>query len=274
MSMPDSNYKNLASAVIPTAGTTSDSSVVISATDGATFPSAPFYATIMPATGLANATNSEIVKVTAVATAGANTTFTVTRAQRNTSAISWSANGAIICHTVYTEDVAPLKDAAFIGSVLSTPSSVAYVATDNIQDGAVTSQKIDWTTLLKTVTASTSSAVRTAMYFGDGTMITHSKYNDTWSCSTTWGALYRGTNADSYSLAPFGELDFISAPTMSVTVLATSNASFITGSWENATATIVNNRYAIPIGSIAIVRPTTSGSVPVQLQVIAIGRWK
>lgn len=145
--MPDSNYKNLASAVIPTAGTTSDNSVVISATDGATFPSAPFYATIMPATGLANATNSEIVKVTAVATAGANTTFTVTRAQRNTSAISWSANGAIICHTVYTEDVAPLKDAAFIGSVLSTPSSVAYVATDNIQDGAVTSQKIDYTTL-------------------------------------------------------------------------------------------------------------------------------
>lgn len=40
-----------------------------------------------------------------------------------------------------------VEDAAFVGSVLSTPSSVAYVATDNIQDGAVTSDKIDYQTL-------------------------------------------------------------------------------------------------------------------------------
>ena len=39
-----------------------------------------------------------------------------------------------------------VEDAAFVGSVLSTPSSVAYVATDNIQDGAVTSDKIDYET--------------------------------------------------------------------------------------------------------------------------------
>lgn len=148
------------------------------------------------------------------------------------------------------------------------------ITTAKINNGAVTSDKIDWTTSLKTVTASTSTAVRTAMYFGDGTLITHSKYNGTWSCNTAWGSLYRGTNNDSYSLAPFGELDFISTPTMSITVLATSTASFIPGSWENATATIVNSRYAIPLGSISIVRPTTSDSVPVQVQVIAIGRWK
>ena len=39
-----------------------------------------------------------------------------------------------------------LEEGVFEGPELSEPSSVAYVATDNIQDGAVTSDKIDWTT--------------------------------------------------------------------------------------------------------------------------------
>lgn len=39
-----------------------------------------------------------------------------------------------------------LEEGVFEGPELSEPSTVAYVATDNIQDGAVTSDKIDWTT--------------------------------------------------------------------------------------------------------------------------------
>ena len=39
-----------------------------------------------------------------------------------------------------------LEEGIFAGPELSEPSSVAYVATDNIQDGAVTSDKIDFTT--------------------------------------------------------------------------------------------------------------------------------
>lgn len=39
-----------------------------------------------------------------------------------------------------------LEEGVFEGPELSEPSSVAYVATDNIQDGAVTSDKIDFTT--------------------------------------------------------------------------------------------------------------------------------
>ena len=39
-----------------------------------------------------------------------------------------------------------MANAALIGSTLSTPTNVAYVATANIQDGAVTADKIDWTT--------------------------------------------------------------------------------------------------------------------------------
>ena len=40
-----------------------------------------------------------------------------------------------------------LEEGVFEGPELSEPSSVAYVATDNIQDNAVTSDKIDYTTL-------------------------------------------------------------------------------------------------------------------------------
>ena len=39
-----------------------------------------------------------------------------------------------------------LEEGVFEGPELSEPSTVAYVATDNIQDGAVTSDKIDSTT--------------------------------------------------------------------------------------------------------------------------------
>lgn len=146
-----SNYKNLASTVLENSGLTTDTSITMPSTTAALFPTPPFYATIMPTnSGLANGSNSEIVEVTAATTSGANTIFSISRAQRGTSAISWDANEAILSHAIYTQDM------PFIDDVLSTPSSVAYVATDNIQtsavttpkiaDGAVTSDKIDWTT--------------------------------------------------------------------------------------------------------------------------------
>ena len=146
-----SNYKNLASTVLENSGQTTDTSITMPSTTAALFPTPPFYATIMPTnSGLANGSNSEIVEVTAATTSGANTIFSISRAQRGTSAISWDANEAILSHAIYTQDM------PFIDDVLSTPSSVAYVATDNIQtsavttpkiaDGAVTSDKIDWTT--------------------------------------------------------------------------------------------------------------------------------
>ncbi len=50
-----------------------------------------------------------------------------------------------------------LDDAAYVGSVLSTPTSVDYVATDNIQDGAVTSNKIDFTTIKTLLFSGTDS---------------------------------------------------------------------------------------------------------------------
>lgn len=105
MLMPDTNYGNLSAAVITSAGATSSTSIEVASADGAILPAAPFFATIMATGSLANANNSEIVKVTAKSTSGGITTLTVTRAQRGTSAVSWAAGEAILANAIYTEDV-------------------------------------------------------------------------------------------------------------------------------------------------------------------------
>lgn len=105
MLMPDTNYGNLSAAVITSAGATSSTSIEVASADGAILPAAPFFATIMATGSLANANNSEIVKVTAKSTSGGITTLTITRAQRGTSAVSWAAGEAILANAIYTEDV-------------------------------------------------------------------------------------------------------------------------------------------------------------------------
>ena len=47
---------------------------------------------------------------------------------------------------------AELDDASFIDSTIGTLTNSAYVGTNNIQDGAVTSQKVDWTTFQDSTT--------------------------------------------------------------------------------------------------------------------------
>ena len=147
----DNNHKNLAAAILENGGYSTDTSLTIPTITAATFPDVPFFATIMPTTDLANSNNSEIVEVTATSESGSDTTFTISRGQRGTTAMNWDAGKAVLVHAIYTEDV------VYIDTTLSTPTNVAYVSEDNIQtsavttnkiaDGAVTSQKIDWTTL-------------------------------------------------------------------------------------------------------------------------------
>lgn len=109
----------------------------------------PFYVTIMPASGdePANSTNSEIVLVTGIS--GSN--LTVTRGQRSTTAKAFNS-GAIVTMAIYAEDAVLLGDE---GTAVENPapwietSDIKNVAvtTDKIADGAVKSEKIDWTTL-------------------------------------------------------------------------------------------------------------------------------
>lgn len=122
MESPNSNYKNLASILLTNAGNSSDATIVVDDTDAAIMPSAPFYATIMPTTELANITNSEIVYVTASSSSGGETTYTVSRGQRGTTAQSWDAGKAVMTQAVYTQDVQAQKQ-GYYNAALSSGSA-------------------------------------------------------------------------------------------------------------------------------------------------------
>lgn len=80
------NYKDLSTSTILTAPSpaTSGTSLVVQSGHGARFPATNFYATLHPDNTFPTLDNAEIVLVTAVST----DTFTITRAQKGTSAMS------------------------------------------------------------------------------------------------------------------------------------------------------------------------------------------
>ena len=96
------NIGNLASSFVATAPSpaTSGTSLVVTSGTGNNFPAAPFYATLTPAGSLSTFGTSEIVLVTAKST----DTFTITRAQKSTTAKSVTV-GWIITNGIYVEDL-------------------------------------------------------------------------------------------------------------------------------------------------------------------------
>jgi hypothetical protein len=81
--MPDA-HKNFAYSTVATAPSPADTgtSLVVQAGDGAKFPTPPFNATVWPYGDIAQTTNAEIVRVTAIS----GDTLTITRTQEGTSA--------------------------------------------------------------------------------------------------------------------------------------------------------------------------------------------
>lgn len=118
------NKANLAAAQIPASITSSQTSITVDSGDAATFPTPPFFATIMPAGGVPNTLNSEIVQVTAVNTSTG--VLTITRAQRGSTA-KQQDEGAVIMNGVYIEDLAQSQAVgkSFFSATLS--SSVYYI---------------------------------------------------------------------------------------------------------------------------------------------------
>lgn len=117
------------------------------------FGDAPFYVTIMPASGdePANLTNSEIALVTGIS--GSN--LTVTRGQRGTTAKAFNS-GAIVTMGIYAEDAVLLGGE---GSEVGTPApwvessdvKNGAITTDKIADRAVSNAKIDWSSTSRPV---------------------------------------------------------------------------------------------------------------------------
>ena len=136
--------KNLASVMTTADITSSATSIPVNRTN--VFGAAqnpldnPFYVTIMPASGAepANTTNSEIALVTGIS--GSN--LIVTRGQRSTTARAFTS-GAIVTNGIYAEDAVLLGSE---GSAVETPAP--WIESSDIKNGAVTSDKIDWSSMV------------------------------------------------------------------------------------------------------------------------------
>ena len=121
----------------------------------------------------------------------------------------------------------------------------------------------------------TSDGSRTGIYFEDGTLIAYRKATITGlNISTSWGSLYRGTNADFYTFAPYTDNDFIDQPVVNVSLIneGTSGSCWLS-CWENDIQQI-SGKWAIPIGALAFVRPSNATNISLNLYIIAIGKWK
>lgn len=110
------NKANLANSVLFAPLSDSDTELEVYTGDGALFPAAPFYLTISPKNKWSRKINSEIVLVTAKAT----DTFTITRAQKGTTAKAFD-DGDLVANGIYKEDLDDIETAytAAIASAIS-----------------------------------------------------------------------------------------------------------------------------------------------------------
>lgn len=121
------NKANLANSVLFAPLSDSDTELQVYTGDGALFPAAPFYLTISPKNRWSRKINSEIVLVTSVD----DDTFTITRAQKGTTAMEFSY-GDLVANGIYVEDLEDTKDDAVteaVAAALQAMMPVGFVVT-------------------------------------------------------------------------------------------------------------------------------------------------
>lgn len=266
--------KDLVSGVLAESITTSTTNILVTIAQSigasgiqAFFPTPPFYITIMPKTpaiGVANRLDSEILQVTAVGNDQVgNAALTCVRGQRDTTAKAFEA-GSVVTVGVYTDD------AVLLGGTGTTETEQPWVNTNDIIDGSITSEKLDWSTIGNITTPATN---RNVIKFGNGLMICWGKATGSKDITTQVTALYSGTSyrSDGLPAISFGAT-FISAPSVSVDIHppANSTASFSVTPWEQSGATTTG------IGGNAYVmtRANSRTGVAFEYDYIAIGKWK
>lgn len=122
----------------------SDTELEVYTGDGTLFPAAPFYLTISPKNKWSRKINSEIVLVTAKST----DTFTITRAQKGTTAKAFDY-GDLVAIGIYKEDFDELYDTAVndavdeavplaVSAALQAMMPVGYIVTLGISTNPAT----------------------------------------------------------------------------------------------------------------------------------------
>lgn len=220
------NYiKNLGSGTLASAISASTTSLSVyvgegnSSTIKAVWPSVPFYATIMPAVpsaGVPNSLDSEIVKVTAVGSSGSNTTLTVTRAQRGTTAKAFS-QGAIVTNANYADD------AVLLGDEGTSASPTSWIGTDDIENEAVNASKIKWGSLgfAYKFIGYNQNITSPSPSYGD-------MYPTDWNMtfSTVPGAVYLVSAKSDLLYGGTGEVNMVLEPTSGLQLLAQAEEAF------------------------------------------------
>lgn len=121
------NKANLANSVLFAPLSDSDTTLEVYTGDGLLFPAAPFYLTISPKNKWSRKINSEIVLVTAKST----DTFTITRAQKGTTAKAFDY-GDLVANGIYKEDmddIATDYNAAIASAISAAKQALMPVGT-------------------------------------------------------------------------------------------------------------------------------------------------
>jgi hypothetical protein len=126
------NKANLANSVLFAPLSDSDTELEVYTGDGSLFPDAPFYLTLSPKNKWSRKINSEIVLVTAKS----GDIFTITRAQKDTTAKEFSY-GDLIANGIYVEDLDDTVDEA-VSAALQAMMPVGFVVTLGVSTNPAT----------------------------------------------------------------------------------------------------------------------------------------
>lgn len=122
------------------------------------------------------------------------------------------------------------------------------------------------------------SGARSAVYFNDGTLIGYRTVTGVTAISTAVGSLYYADIPvnDYWAFIPVSADDFISAPTVSVSVLGNGSQYMWagTGATSPVKNTSTNNRWALSANAVRLFRATSHASANYSINIIAIGKWK
>jgi len=121
------NKANLANSVLFAPLSDSGTELEVYTGDGTLFPATPFYLTISPKNKWSRKINSEIVLVTSVT----DDTFTITRAQKGTTAMEFSY-GDLVANGIYKEDlddIATDYNAAIASAISAAKQALMPVGT-------------------------------------------------------------------------------------------------------------------------------------------------
>lgn len=126
------NKANLANSVLFAPLSDSDTELEVYTGDGSLFPDAPFYLTLSPKNKWSRKINSEIVLVTAKS----GDIFTITRAQKDTTAKEFSY-GDLVANGIYVEDLDDTVDEA-VSAALQAMMPVGFVVTLGVSTNPAT----------------------------------------------------------------------------------------------------------------------------------------